>query len=170
MSAAKFEFKSILTRRLLDPVRHKGSPFTFVHCRDTKEVFFTDAEGNYINFGSILAAVVNGSLPLALPASPVAGPQGPRGDTGAQGPPGRDGADSTVPGPKGDKGDLLVPTDAEMRAAVTALRLQLARVRAAMFLEMERILHPSCHPNVRAHIKGALQRIKKEIDALGVPE
>jgi hypothetical protein len=128
--APKFEFKSILTRNLLDPERHKGSPFTFVHCRDTKEVFFTDAEGNYINFGSILAAVMNGTLPLALPASPVAGPQGPKGDTGAQGPAG----ESIVgpQGPAGPQGDLLIPTETQIGKALEALRERDARFRAAL--------------------------------------
>jgi hypothetical protein len=131
VAVPKFEFRSILTRNVLDPVRHKGSPFTFVHCRDTKEVFFTDAEGNYINFGSILAAVMSGTLPLALPASPVAGPQGPAGKdgaTGSQGPIGLTGAT----GPAGPKADLLIPTDTEIGAALEVLRKQRAQFIAAL--------------------------------------
>ena len=161
MPAPKFEFKSILSRNLLDPARHTGKPFTFVHCRDTKEVFFTDAEGNYINFGSILAAVMSGLLPLALPASPVAGPAGRDG---------KDGADSTVPGPQGGagpqgipgpKGDLLIPTNDELAAAMTALRQKQINVQAAFLNEIQRL--PSLHPNTRIHVKNALDRIKKEI-------
>jgi hypothetical protein len=162
MSQPKFEFKSMLTRKLLDPARHKGSPFTFIHCRDTKEVFFTDAEGNYINFGSILAAVMNGSLPLALPASPVAGPQGRDG---------KDGKDSVVPGPQGipgpmgpagPQGSLLIPTDAELADAYKALRQKLARIQAKHLMEVERSEHLT--PSTRAHVRNVLARIKQEID------
>ena len=161
MAAPKFDFKSILTRNVLDPARQKGKPFTFVHCRDTKEVFFTDAEGNYINFGSILAAVMNGSLPLALPASPVAGPQGPKGDTGAQGPKG----DTIVgpAGPQGPKADLLIPTDTELGAAVAELRSQRAKVQAALLLEIERNTNSRMHPNHRAHMRAMINRLQKVI-------
>jgi hypothetical protein len=164
VAAPKFEFRSILTRNLLDPVRDTAKPFTFVHCRDTKEVFFTDAEGNYINFGSILAAVMNGSLPLALPASPVAGPQGPAGKDGATGSRGPKGESIVGPqGPKGGRGDVLIPNESELAAAVIELRQKLARVKAKMFLEMERNLHPSVHPNVRAHVKRLLVQVQKEL-------
>jgi hypothetical protein len=161
MPAPKFEFKSMLTRKLLDPARHKGSPFTFVHCRDTKEVFFTDAEGNYINFGSILAAVMNGSLPLALPASPVAGPQGPRGETGAQGPPGRDGESIVGPrGEKGERGDVLIPNESELAAEVIRLRQERARLQAVHLLAIERC--EKLHPSTRVHIRLFLAQVKKD--------
>ena len=161
MAAPKFEFKSILTRNLLDPARHTGKPFTFVHCRDTKEVFFTDAEGNYINFGSILAAVMNGSLPLALPASPVAGPQGLKGDRGPQGPAGRDGATIVGPqGPKGDRGDVLIPNESELAAEVLALRQQRARLQAVFLLAAER--SEKLHPSTRAHMRLFLAQVKKD--------
>jgi|HubBroStandDraft_2_1064218.scaffolds.fasta_scaffold140562_3 hypothetical protein len=162
MPAPKFEFKSILTRKVLDPARQKGTPFTFVHCRDTKEVFFTDAEGNYINFGSILAAVMNGSLPLALPASPVAGPQGPQGSTGPQGPAGKDGASIVGPrGEKGDRGDVLIPNESELAASVLQLRSQRAKVQAALLVEIER--SANLHPNHRIHVRGVINRLQKEI-------
>jgi hypothetical protein len=161
MPAPKFEFKSMLTRKLLDPARHKGSPFTFVHCRDTKEVFFTDAEGNYINFGSILAAVMNGTLPMALPASPVAGPQGPAGRDGAQGPIGLTGRDGAQ-GPQGPQGSLLIPTDAEVAEAYKALRQKLARIQAKHLMEVER--SEALSPSTRAHVRNVLARIKQEID------
>jgi hypothetical protein len=156
----KFDFRSILTKNLLDEKRHVGQPFTFVHCRDTKEVFFTDAEGNYINFGSILASVMDGSLPLALPASPVAGPKGDKGDTGAtgaQGPVGATGAQ----GPKGEKGDFSLPTDGEIAKAMTELRLKYARIQAALLLEMSRL--PTLPTNQRIHVKNALDRVNREI-------
>jgi hypothetical protein len=161
MSAPKFEFKSILTRRLIDPARHKGSPFTFVHCRDTKEVFFTDAEGNYINFGSILAAVMNGSLPLALPASPVAGPQGPAGRDGATGSQGPKGESIVGPrGEKGDRGDVLIPNESELAAEVLALRQQRARLQAVFLLAAER--SEKLHPSTRAHMRLFLAQVKKD--------
>ena len=159
MGAPKFEFKSVLTRNLLDPARHKGSPFTFVHCRDTKEVFFTDAEGNYINFGSILAAVMNGSLPLALPASPVAGPQGPRGERGEPG--------ATVVGPAGPQGipgpqgSLLIPTDTEIGVALKELRLHNAKIHAA-FLEGMLKAESLKNTTVGVHLKLILEQIKRD--------
>jgi hypothetical protein len=158
VAAPKFDFRSILTRNLLDPARHAGKSFTFVHCRDTKEVFFTDAEGNYINFGSILAAVMNGTLPLALPASPVAGPKGEKGDTGAQGPKG-----DTIVGPrgeKGDRGDVLIPNESELAAEVLALRQQRARLQAVFILAAER--NEKLHPSTRAHMRLFLAQVKKD--------
>jgi hypothetical protein len=84
----KFDFKSVLTRNLLpgmsgsaggDPTaRGRGTPFTFYHARDTKEVFFSDAEGNLINLGSLIASVLDGSTPLAFPAQGCAGRDGAR--------------------------------------------------------------------------------------------
>ena len=161
MAAPKFEFRSILTRNLLDPARHKGSPFTFVHCRDTKEVFFTDAEGNYINFGSILAAVMTGSLPLALPASPVAGPSGPAGRdgaTGSQGPIGLTGAT----GPAGPKGDIFIPTDSELAAEVAVIRKAFLRAQARLFSEMQASEHLG--GTARFHVQTMLKKIRKELD------
>jgi hypothetical protein len=161
VAAPKFEFKSILTKNLLDPARHKGSPFTFVHCRDTKEVFFTDAEGNYINFGSILAAVMNGTQPLALPASPVAGPVGPAGKDGAPGSQGPKGESIVGPqGPKGDRGDVLIPNESELAAEVLALRRERAKMQAVMLLAMERC--EQLHPSTRAHIRLFLSQVKKD--------
>jgi hypothetical protein len=162
VAAQRFEFKSILTRNLLSPERCKGSPFTFVHCRDTKEVFFTDGEGNYINFGSILAAVMNGSLPLALPASPVAGPQGPAGKDGATGNQGPKGDSIVGPkGDKGDRGDVLIPNESELAAAVIALRSQRAKVQAALLLEVSRA--KGLHPKHRIYVEGVIKRLQKEI-------
>jgi hypothetical protein len=159
VAAPKFEFKSVLTRNLLDPERHKGTPFTFVHCRDTKEVFFTDADGNYINFGSILAAVMNGSLPMALPASPVAGPQGPQGIPGPKGesivgPQGPQG----IPGPQGD---LKVVGDAEILAALNELKAQRARHIAAIRHAIEENKHPS-----RARWSTAQKFVEMSIDTI----
>jgi hypothetical protein len=162
MPQPKFEFKSILTKNLLDEKRHVGTPFTFVHCRDTKQVFFTDAVGNYIDFGSILAAVMNGSLPLALPASPVAGAKGEKGEKGEKG-------DTVVgaqglrgeKGEKGDKGDVLIPTDAELAAAVIALRSKLATIQARILLEVSKA--KNLHPNHRQHVLLTLKRVQQEI-------
>jgi hypothetical protein len=161
MSLPKFEFKSAISRNILSPERSKGNPFCFVFCRDTKEVFFTDAEGNYINFGSILAAVMNGTLPLALPASPVAGPQGPAGKDGAPGTQGPKGDSIVGPaGPKGDRGDVLIPNDSELAAEVIALRQQRARLQAVMLLALER--SEKLPPSTRAHVKLFLQQVKQD--------
>jgi hypothetical protein len=162
MAALKFDFRSILTKNLLDEKRHKGTPFTFVHCRDTKQVFFTDAEGNYIDFGSILAAVMNGTLPLALPASPVAGPQGPqglKGDKGENGV-GWQGARGEK-GEKGDKGDVFVPTDSELSVAIAEYRSKYAKIQAALLTEIEQT--KDLHPHHRAHLQNVLARLKREI-------
>ena len=216
MAVQKFDFKSVLCKALLpgggDPLaRGQGTPFTFYHARDTKEVFVSDANGNLINLGSLIASALDGSIPLAFPAQGCAGAdgapglpgeRGPRGFAGADGrngadsqvpgPPGRDGATIVGPqGPKGDKGDsivgpqgpagasivgprgekgergdVLIPNESELARAVIQLRLQLARVRAALFLGMESNLHPSVHPNVRAHVKNVLNSIQKEIGDL----
>src|ERR1700693_2796093 len=101
----KFDFKSLVTKNAMpgmsgaaggDPTaRGKGQPFCFYHCRDTKEVFFSDAEGNLVNFGSVLDAVMNGTTPLALPW---------QGTAGRDGAPGPKGEDSVVPGPPGAQG------------------------------------------------------------------
>jgi hypothetical protein len=114
--APKFSLKSLLTKNALvgggDPqARGIGEPFTFYFCRDTKEMFLTDSVGNFINIGSIFAAVLDGRAPLAIPAQGVAGrdgAQGIKGDRGAKGNDGKDGRnghDSTVAGRDGARGD-----------------------------------------------------------------
>jgi len=116
MPAPKLELKSLLTKNCLpgngNPLeRGAGTPFTFYWCRDSHEMYFTDANGNFVNLGSLLASAINGSTPVAFPATGCAGAdgaQGPKGDRGPQGPAGRDGSngkDSTVPGPQGRDGD-----------------------------------------------------------------
>jgi hypothetical protein len=162
MPQPKFDFKSILSRNLLDPQRHVGTPFTFVHCRDTKQVFFTDAVGNYIDFGSILAAVMNGSLPLALPASPVAGPKGEQGLQGIPGQAGRDGVGwQGQRGEKGERGDVLIPNDSELAAAVIALRSKLAKIQAKILLEISKA--KGLHPSHRQQVLLTLKRVQQEI-------
>jgi hypothetical protein len=162
MAAPKFEMKSLLTKNLLDTQRHVGQPFTFHWCRDTHEMFLTDSVGNFVNIGSIFAAVMNGSLPLALPAFPVAGPQGPAGRDGATGSQGPKGESIVGPrGEKGDRGDVLIPNESELAAAVLQLRSQRAKVQAALLIEVERC--KNLHPNQRAHVRGVIQRLQKEI-------
>jgi hypothetical protein len=118
-------------------------------------MFFTDSVGNFVNFGSVLAAVLNGTEPLALPASPVAGPKGEKGDTvvGPAGP-----AGESIVGPKGDQGDR--GDESELAAAVTELRQQRAKLQAVMLLAMERC--EKLHPSTRAHIKLFLAQVKKD--------
>jgi hypothetical protein len=156
----KFDFKSVLTRNLLpgmsgsaggDPTaRGRGTPFTFYHARDTKEVFFSDAEGNLINLGSLIASVLDGSTPLAFPAQGCAGRDGAPGRDGADGKSGRDGANSTVPGPastvpgpqgppgqsirgeQGPPGPDTASVLAEVRQALAELRGQVAPLTAQL--------------------------------------
>lgn len=126
MAVQKFDFKSVLCKRLLpgggDPLaRGQGTPFTLYHARDTKEVFMSDANGNLINLGSLIPSALNGSIPLAFPAQGCAGndgavgamgqrgPTGPAGRDGINGRDGDNGRDSQVPGPKGERGPQGIP-------------------------------------------------------------
>jgi hypothetical protein len=164
MPAPKFNMLSLLTKNVLhggDPTaRGVGQPLTFYWCRDTREMFLTDSVGNFINIGSLFASVLDGSLPLALPASPVAGPKGEKGDTGATGATGAQGLRGEK-GEKGEKGDFSIPTDSEIAQAMVELRSKQARIQAALYNEMLRL--PSLHGNSRIHVKNALDRIKKEL-------
>jgi hypothetical protein len=164
MPAPKFQMKSLLTKNVLhggDPLqRGKGEPFTFYWCRDTHEMFFTDSVGNFVNFGSLLASVLDGSLPLALPASPVAGPQGPAGRDGAQGPIGLTGA-TGAQGPAGPRGEIFIPSTEELAAAVIEYRRKHIAIQAALLTEIAKAEH--LHPSTRVHIRGVLARIQKEV-------
>jgi hypothetical protein len=165
MAAIHFELKSLLTKNVLgggDPTaRSQGEPFTFYYCRDTEEMFFTDAVGNFINFGSVLAAVLNGSMPLALPASPVVGPKGEKGDS-IVGPKGEKGDSIVGPqGPAGPPGDVTIVGNAELEGALRKLRSERARIQAALLIEIADA--EGLHPVHRAYILGVVERLKKEI-------
>jgi hypothetical protein len=124
VAAPKLELKSLLTKHVLpgsgNPLeRGVGQPLTFYWCRDSHEMYFTDAKGNFVNLGSLLAYAIDGSTPLAFPAIGCAGrdgAQGIKGDRGFTGPAGADGRhgrDSQVPGPPGRDGTSIVGPQGE---------------------------------------------------------
>lgn len=105
---------------------------------------------------------------------------GPKGDRGFSGHDGRDGADSTVPGPagpaglRGEKGEtgprgdvLIVSDDAELKAAVVALRRQILTERAKRAAVINQaIADHSKMGIVGQHYARLLADIQRQIDEL----
>jgi hypothetical protein len=175
MAAIKFDFKSVLCKSAMpgmsgaaggDPtVRGRAPAFTFYYTRDTKEVFFSDAEGNLINLGSVIASVLDGSTPLALPW---------QGTAGRDGVPGPKGEDSVVPGPqgpqgprgergeKGEPGSVLYVGPAEIEQAAKRLREQKAHILAKI---QEHIANAKHLPSgTRALLTAHFNNLKKAIE------
>lgn len=131
-------------------------PGDFLYCHELGACFMGLADGRVFPLAGLLSA---------NPGRGV-GPHGERGERGA---------DSTVPGPKGERGekggtgergakgepgDVTVVGDTELAAAVTALRAQIARARAALQVAMEDTGKLRGH--AATHTRLTLQRLQKE--------
>ena len=134
-------------------IPESGVPGSWIYCHENKEMYYTLKTGTAFPMSRVPTTVQG---PAGLDST-VPGPKGDRGEPGK---------DSTVPGPKGERGakgepgSVTVVGDAELAAAVTTLRGQIAKARAALQVAMEDTGKLRGH--AATHTRIALERLKRE--------
>ena len=168
------KFKNILTETLLPDKAPAG---TVYWCSDSQTLWLATASEEVLNLSDILEGKHVGARQRGVKGekgdpSTVAGPKGERGERGAAGHDGvckcRTGIQGlkgdkgdNVKGDKGDRGDITIVGDAELLAAVSALKAKHVHFLAALSVQFERNAGRQ-HSGLQKTIDNVLQSLKRD--------